>query len=40
MGSIEAGNDADLVILTGDPLSLKTRVKMVIIDGETFFGGL
>jgi len=40
VGSIEAGKDADLVILTGDLLSLKTKVKMVIIHGETFFGEL
>ncbi len=34
VGSIEKGKDADLRILDGDPLELRTRVEMVIIDGE------
>jgi len=34
VGSIEEGKDADLRILDGDPLELRTRVEMVIIDGE------
>ena len=34
VGSIEKGKDADLRILDGDPLELRTKVEMVIIDGE------
>ena len=34
VGSIEKGKDADIRILSGDPLELKTRVKKVLIDGE------
>ena len=34
VGSIEKGKDADLRILDGDPLELRTRVEMVLIDGE------
>jgi imidazolonepropionase-like amidohydrolase len=34
VGSIEKGKDADLRILDGAPLELRTRVEMVIIDGE------
>jgi len=40
VGSIEIGKDADLVILTGEPLDLKSRVRMVIIDGEIVYGGV
>ena len=34
VGSLEKGKDADLRILDGDPLELRTKVEMVIIDGE------
>lgn len=34
VGSIEKGKDADLRILSGDPLELKTKVEKVIIDGK------
>ena len=34
VGSIEKGKDADIRILSGDPLELKTRVEKVFIDGE------
>jgi imidazolonepropionase-like amidohydrolase len=33
VGSIERGKDADIRIVDGDPLELKTRVEKVIIDG-------
>ncbi len=34
IGSIEQGKDADLRIISGDPLDVRTRVLMVLIDGE------
>ena len=34
VGSLEKGKDADIRILSGDPLDLQTKVEMVIIDGE------
>jgi imidazolonepropionase-like amidohydrolase len=34
VGSIEEGKDADFRILDGDPLELRTKVEMVLIDGE------
>jgi imidazolonepropionase-like amidohydrolase len=34
VGSIEKEKDADIRILSGDPLELKTRVEKVFIDGE------
>ena len=34
VGSIEKGKDADIRILDGDPLELRTKVEMVLIDGE------
>jgi imidazolonepropionase-like amidohydrolase len=34
VGSIEKGKDADLRILNGDPLDIKSKVEMVIIDGK------
>jgi imidazolonepropionase-like amidohydrolase len=37
VGSIEEGKDADLRILDGDPLELRTKVEMVIIDGEVVY---
>jgi imidazolonepropionase-like amidohydrolase len=36
-GSIEVGKDADLVLLTGDPLSSLARVKWTMVDGEIEF---
>lgn len=37
VGSIETGKDADVVIWTGDPLSVYSRVETTMIDGEVFF---
>jgi len=37
VGSIETGKDADVVIWTGNPLSVYSRVETTFIDGEVFF---
>ena len=37
VGSIEIGKDADVVIWTGNPLSVYSRVESTFIDGEVFF---
>jgi imidazolonepropionase-like amidohydrolase len=37
VGSIEVGKDADLVLLTGDPLSVYARVEWTMVDGEIEF---
>lgn len=37
VGSIEVGKDADLVLLTGDPLSTLARVEWTMVDGEIEF---
>ncbi|MBK7878430.1 MAG: amidohydrolase family protein [Planctomycetes bacterium] len=37
IGSIEAGKDADLVLLSGDPLSSLSRVLWTMVDGEVEF---
>lgn len=37
VGSIEAGKDADLVLLNGDPLSSLARVAWTMVDGEVEF---
>jgi len=42
LGSIEPGKDADLVIWTGDPLDVLSRVERALMDGEeiyTYEGG-
>jgi len=37
VGSIEVGKDADLALLTADPLSSLARVELTIVDGEVEF---
>ena len=37
IGSLEAGKDADFIVLSGDPLSIYTRVEQTWIDGEKVF---
>lgn len=37
VGSLEAGKDADLVILSGDPLSVYTKVLETWVDGAKVF---
>jgi imidazolonepropionase-like amidohydrolase len=37
IGSIEVGKDADLVLLTDDPLSIYARVEWTMVDGEIEF---
>ena len=37
IGSIEKGKDANLVLLTGDPLDAQTWVDQVLIDGKTVY---
>jgi len=37
VGSIEPGKDADLRLLSGDPLDVMTKVQKVIIDGELVY---
>jgi len=37
IGSLEAGKDADFIVLSGDPLSVYTRVEETWIDGERVF---
>lgn len=37
MGSIEPGKDADVVLWTGNPLSIYSRAKMTMVDGIVYF---
>jgi imidazolonepropionase-like amidohydrolase len=37
VGSIEVGKDADLVILTGEPLKLETWVDKTIVRGKVVY---
>jgi imidazolonepropionase-like amidohydrolase len=36
-GSIEVGKDADLVILTGDPLKISTWVQTTLVRGQVVY---
>jgi len=37
IGSLQVGKDADLVILNGPPLDIRSRVEMVMIEGKVVF---
>jgi imidazolonepropionase-like amidohydrolase len=37
VGSLEAGKDADFVVLTGEPLSVYTRVEETWVEGRRVF---
>ena len=37
LGTIEEGKDADLVVWSGDPLTLSSAVEIVFVDGKTTF---
>jgi hypothetical protein len=37
VGSVEAGKDADLVVWSGDPLAITSRVEQTWIDGRRYF---
>ncbi|MBM3788944.1 MAG: amidohydrolase family protein, partial [Acidobacteria bacterium] len=37
VGSLERGKDADLLILSGYPLNIKSRVEQVFVDGARVF---
>ncbi|MDD4079412.1 MAG: amidohydrolase family protein, partial [Eubacteriales bacterium] len=37
VGSIEAGKDADIIILSGHPFDWQTRVEKTLIDGEIVY---
>jgi imidazolonepropionase-like amidohydrolase len=37
VGSIEVGKDADLLILSGDPLASTTRIERIMINGKTVY---
>ena len=37
VGSLEKGKDADIVVLSGEPLNVTTRVEKVILNGKTVY---
>jgi len=38
VGTLEEGKDADFVVLTGDPLDVKSRIEWVFVDGRRVYG--
>jgi imidazolonepropionase-like amidohydrolase len=39
VGSLRPGKDADVVVLTGHPLDWRTKVELVLVDGEIAYAG-
>jgi len=37
IGKLEVGYDADIVVYDGDPLDIKSKVELTIINGEIVF---
>ena len=37
VGSLEAGKDADILVVSGDPSDPRTEVRMVFVDGERVY---
>ena len=37
VGSLQPGKDANLLLLSGDPLATKTWVETVIVEGKTLY---
>ncbi|MCL6638510.1 MAG: amidohydrolase family protein, partial [Firmicutes bacterium] len=39
LGSLEPGKDADVVVLSGHPLDIRTRVEKVFVNGRLVYAG-
>jgi imidazolonepropionase-like amidohydrolase len=39
LGSLEVGKDADIVILSGDPMELQSRIERVLVNGKVVYDG-
>jgi imidazolonepropionase-like amidohydrolase len=39
VGSLAPGKDADLIVTSGNPLDWRSRVELVIINGEIVYAG-
>ena len=37
IGALEAGKDADFIVLSGDPLSVYTKIQQTYVDGQKVF---